>query len=408
MYSPRFTAQSMGRQLVVVSWNQPKTAQELLRMEVEAASIAADVNLSGVVADVGSEEAAAAVAAAASDVGVVVDRPAGHGVVRGMTLLAAVVNTHFGTPISASLGWYIAALSAGFAVCQPLCRAAVGAPAFGSTPLGTAVAAVLVYCSWFLFSINFMFVTSAAFDFSRRRKAIECMGELVRFPGAAIPIAPSESSSAKAKAKGNAYASTNVLLDLKHPGTCLCWILVRRTMRQIGMCWSKRMNLYSIVFFVLALSLAFALQGLFYGGIPHRLSTAVSLAYVTVVVSILTSQAVLEASRVNDLSPEHRTLLRREAVALSALVTASDDAEAEKMRRSLDLLERTEALIQHEEELQSPVVVFGELPASAGAITATVGVLLSALLVALQRLFYLFETGHSYAGEQGQLIGPDF
>ena len=53
--------------------------------------------------------------------------------------------------------------------------------------------------------------------------------------------------------------------------------------------------------------------------------------------------------------------------------------------------------------MEAPAVVFGNIPASSAAISATAGVLLSMLLVAFQRFLTLvLERGFDYSGERGE------
>ena len=339
MYTENFTAMTLSRQLVATAWIAPNKEgnTDMLMQEIEAASIVADVNLRGVRAEMGSKEAVAAVEAAAAGVGVAEGPRERPTTVSGVTLLAAIVDEAFGREIPVQ--WIVAdfAGAVGLAFCQPICRAAVGVPAFGSSALGTAVCLAMSFAMWMMNFLNFGFLIFIFWDFRRRCAAVEALGDLVTHPGwspearhatGGERASKSDNPSAVHAAGGAPRAPAAVTLDLKHPDSCLCWLLVRRTLRQIGHIWGRRMNMYSVVFMVVALTCAAVLQVFFYGQLAfsHRFSSAVSLLYLVLVVSGLTVLVVLEASRLNDFSPAHRTLLRREAFAVAAQIANAPPA----------------------------------------------------------------------------------
>jgi len=147
---------------------------------------------------------------------------------------------------------------------------------------------------------------------------------------------------------------------------------------------------------------------------------------------------VVEASAIKDMVPATRTWLRRETVALAAQLahldmvgaaadgrdgrggvgehkTAAgkaaehrDSLERARLRSAFRLIGCVEQYMQHEEEVTSPVEVFANVTANAQAITGTVGVLLTLVLVAMQRLFALVEQGWGYYGDMGEFVPSTF
>ena len=82
-----------------------------------------------------------------------------------------------------------------------------------------------------------------------------------------------------------------MVIDLKDPASCLCWSLVRRSMRHMGSSWARRMNLYSVIFPPRGFFSAGMILGLYFGAnrINHRLATAASWYFLTIMVSFLVS-----------------------------------------------------------------------------------------------------------------------
>lgn len=202
-----------------------------------------------------------------------------------------------------------------------------------------------------------------------------------------------------------------VLVDLKCPDSCLCWCLVRRVIRKIGSPWTRRLNLFSIIFLLGAFTSALIFLLLFYGveRKTHRLASAVSLFYLSCVISFMVSVTVLEGSLVNDQVPKVRSRLKREMLAMSAAIAQSQseapDAERQ-LRASHRLLKSTEAHIMAEEDAtvgSDPVQVFYEVPATPAAVTFVISTLISILLIGLQKTFTMIESeGWAYDGDMGE------
>ena len=64
-----------------------------------------------------------------------------------------------------------------------MCRGLTGAPMFGGSPLSNASAVILCLYSFYAFNNNLLFTTSCSWNFYRRRRAMETLGNMVRFPG---------------------------------------------------------------------------------------------------------------------------------------------------------------------------------------------------------------------------------
>ncbi|XRA97389.1 SET domain-containing protein [Pycnococcus provasolii] len=436
MYTKEFSIQTMYATLVLNAWNNPhgernldkeKKASEVLRCEMEAACMVADVRLDDIEVHVGTEAAAAAIRAAALGVGqrstaLISASPKS---VSAKELLASIISAHYGKGIPEFMNNVIYVVTLVFAGSFPAVRAICGAPAFGTTHLGKlACVSHFFYCiNGFL--VNLAFATSAAWDFRRRRFSLESLASMLVYPGerAANLGERAEKATRDDVEAGQRYSSaagrggndqSRIYIDVKNPSSCLAWSLVRRAVRKVGTQWMYRMNAYSVVFLVAAMACTGALQALYYGvdAYPHRLVSAVGLFMVAMCISFLCSFAVFEAARINEAVPDHLMILKREMVALAAALAGStfdDEGEGRKsrMEATLHLLKQVSSTMQHEELVCDPFVVFGRVTAGPGAIGATVGVLISMLIVALQRLSYLLDQGWNYSGRYGEFVAPD-
>ena len=454
MYTPEFSGKTIASTLALTSWNDPNNhhlgenedhdnhSSEFLRLELEAACVVADVRLDGIDVHVGSNRAAEAVRAMARGVGEQSAQTisASPEAVSAKELLASIIARHYGKPMPSFLSVLLQVLGAMFAFIFPACRAISGAPAFGATHLGKLACVSHLLYAWYGFSINMLLATSAAWDFRRRRNALESLTAMVTRHGDEVTTRTRSS-----RGTGNATATDTeegiqaaseeggppseeggppddptgpprICIDVKNPSSALAWSLVRRATRKVGVVYMHRMNAYNAVFLALAITCTCVLQGLYYGVLahPHRLVAAVGLGMVSLNISLLCSLAVFEASRINEAVPGHLMLLKREMVALAAeLANATFDGtereNVEKQRRmeaTLHLLSHVGAAVNHEERVQDPFVVFGGVTAGPGAITATVGILVSMLVVAVQRLLYLYDVGWSYSGHWGEFVAP--
>ena len=444
MYTPT-TVDEFGRTLVGVAWSDPKaeTHTDFLRQEMERACLEADVDMSELEIDVGSPVAARALRASARGVGARGDEQVGKTptVVSGKELLAAITDTHFGASLPGALFAIIMVLALVFAAVAPACRAVVGAPAFGGSPASKACAAFHFWLSFALFMNNMVFTSSMAWNFHRQGSAIKAMNAMMHYPGEPVAtFAPPPPPPRKAPKKKSSVAVSNdadasdeessesrviraageagemVLVDLKCPDSCLCWSLVRRVIRKIGSPWTRRLNLFSIIFLLCAFTSAMTFLLLFYGveRKTHRLASAASLFYLACVISFMVAVTVLEGSLVNDQVPKVRVRLRREMLAMSAAIAQSQgegpDVERQ-LRASHRLLKSAEAHIMADEDAavgSEPVQVFYEVPATPAAVTFVISTLVSILLIAMQRTFTMIESeGWAYDGDMGEFAQAD-
>jgi hypothetical protein len=425
---------------VGVAWSDPKaeTHTDFLRQEMARACLEADVDLSEVEIDVGSPVAARALRASARGVGARGDERTDKtpSVISGKELLAAITDTQIGASLPGALFSIMLVLALVYALVTPACRAAVGAPAFGGSPASKACAAFHFWLSFAWFMTNMVFTSSMAWNFHRQGSAIKALNAMMHYPGEPVAtFAPPPPPPKKAPKKNSSVAVLNdadaseeessesrairaageagemVLVDLKCPDSCLCWCLVRRVIRKIGSPWTRRLNLFSIIFLLGAFTSAMIFLLLFYGveRKTHRLASAVSLFYLSCVISFMVSVTVLEGSLVNDQVPKVRSRLKREMLAMSAAIAQSQseapDAERQ-LRASHRLLKSTEAHIMAEEDAMvgsDPVQVFYEVPATPAAVTFVISTLISILLIGLQKTFTMIESeGWAYDGDMGE------
>ena len=446
----RIVATDMTRTLVAAGWNDPKNADhpDFLRMEMERACLEADVDLSETEIDVGSSYAARTIRLRARGLGwrgdaEVAARPS---VVSGKELLAAVMDTHIGKDPPGTFFPIILVITIAFVFVSPACRATVGAPMFGGSPFSRAIAALIFIETFFFFITNLVFTYAMVWNFHRQRDGIKAMNAMMHFPGEPVAnFLPKPPRRKRPRAKTSvrsiddddddgepaevrelrraADAGEVILVDLKDPSTCLCWSLVRRAMRKVGSSWSRRLNMFSIVFLLCAFTSALFLVLLFYGAErqTHRLATAASLFYLAIIISVLVAATVLEGSLINDQVPTIRAKLKRETLAMAAQLAAveaeadDDDGsaakEARRIRGAHRLVKSLDAHIYMEEDPSAgsdPVEVFFNVPASPAAVTLVASTLLSMLFVAAQRAFTMIETnGWSYEGEMGEFTQLD-
>lgn len=445
MYSP-LTGEEFGRTLVGIAWSDPKaeTHTDFLRQEMARACLEADVDLSELEIDVGSAVAARALRLSARGVGARGDEEVQKtpSIVSGKELLAAITDTHIGAPLPGALFPIIMVLALVNASVAPACRAAVGAPAFGGSPASKACAAFHFWLSFMLFLNNMVFTSSMAWNFHRQGSAIKALNAMMHYPGESVATfappppppkkapkkksvrvavsndadASDEESSESREIRAAGEAGETVLVDLKCPDSCLCWSLVRRVIRKIGSPWTRRLNLFSIIFLLCAFTSAMIFLLLFYGAErkTHRLATSASLFYLACVISFMVAVTVLEGSLVNDQVPKVRVRLKREMLAMSAAIAQSQGEAPEverQLRASHRLLKSAEAHIMAEEDVavgSEPVQVFYEVPATPAAVTFVISTLVSILLIAVQRTFTMIESeGWAYDGDMGEFARAD-
>lgn len=444
----RIVATDMTRTLVAAGWNDPKNAghADFLRMEMERACLEADVDLTETEIDVGSSYAARAIRLRARGLGwrgdaEVAARPS---VVSGKELLAAIMDTHIGKDMPGTFFPIFFVITLAFAFVSPACRAAVGAPMFGGSPFSRAVAGLIFFESFFFFLTNLIFTSAMVWNFHRQGDGIKAMNAMMHFPGEPVAhFLPKPPPRKRPRAKTSvrsidddgdgepaevreirraADAGEAILVDLKDPSSCLCWSLVRRAVRKVGSTWSRRLNMFSIVFLLCAFISALILVLLFYGAErqTHRLATAASLFYLALIISAMVAATVLEGSIINDQVPKIRAKLKRETLAMAAQLAAADagaedDAamakEARRVRAAHRLVKSLDAHVYMEEDPSAgsdPVEVFFNVPASPAAVTLVASTLLSMLFVAAQRAFTMIEAdGWSYEGEMGEFAQLD-
>jgi hypothetical protein len=302
---------------------------------------------------------------------------------------------------------------------------------FGATHLSKAASAFLMMYSWFIFANNMTFSASGAWHYKRHYNAILALNNMVRYPGErVVNFVPELPPAAKGKISPDqepaelqqlrrAVAMDRelaVVVDLKDPASCLCWSLVRRSLRHVGSSWGRRMNAYSIIFLMMSFSSAGVLLLLYYGAeqINHRLATSGSFYVLSICISFLVCTTVIEAAAINEMVPRLRSWLKRETVAIAAQMAYLDvpkvrtDAsrkEEEQLHSAHKLIESVEQYILVEEEQSDPVEVFFKVNATPAAVTFVVSSLLSMLLIAMQRGFTMMDSeGWSYNGPQGQFV----
>ena len=473
IYQP-MTPEDLNRTLILGAWNDPKNEKhfDLLKMEMENACLEADVDLNHTEINVGSAHAARAIRMRSRGIGERSEKRMNETpeTVSGKELMAALVDVHIGRQLPPELMPFIMFISVLYGLTGPVMRAWCGVPMFGGTHMSKLAAAGLFIASVMMFFANFSFALTCAWHYRRQYDVMEALSQMVRFPGEPLinflppeprpkskkrkiapvktisgaiialnspmpPAAPHQQGGQPAtKAKEDddeekeseelrelrRAAKTDqfdVVIDLKDPASCLCWSLVRRSMRHMGSSWARRMNLYSVIFLLAAFFSAGMILGLYFGAnrINHRLATAASCYFLAIMVSFLVSLTVYEAAAINEMVPRVRSWLKRESVAIVAQMaylgngwgrSGTDDRdkqEAEELRGAYRLIETVEQYIRLEEEESQPVEVFSKIKATPAAVTFVVSSLLSMLLIAMQRGFTMMESeGWSYDGKNGE------
>ena len=459
----KIRGEDASRHIVGVAWNDPKHPNhfDLLQMEMERACLEADVDLEGTEIDVGSAPAAAILRARARGLGERRAPPSSSPPTRvcGKELLAALVEQHVGVPIPPAINAFVFFAAVAFALILPVARAAVGVAAFGDTPLRRTCAAFVFIYSQFTFMGNVGFSLGMSWTFRRANNAMTSLNAMIAYPGEPAATflpprpkkrkAPSSSSSSSAPPGSNAkitpstHGASNddaddsdetaeqralrrageagemICVDLKDPESCLGWALVRRALRKVGSPWSRRLNLFSVIYLICSLACALCLLLLYYGAerVTHRLSTSLSLFFLAVVVSAMVSITVLEGSLLNDMVCRVRTRLRREMFAIAAQLNVGgaeavdDPGEAKRLECAHRMIDAVDRCVHAEEDPthgSEPVEVFSQMPATPAAVTFVASTLVSLLLVATQRAFTMIEQeGWSYGGEGGEFAQWD-
>ena len=432
MYRP-MKVTDMGRTLVAGGWNKAKDEEhfDMLKMELENACIQADVDLSNTEINVGSAEAAAVIRFRSRGIGERSRASADKApeVVSGKELLAALTDVHMGAPMPPYMEPGIMLFAVLFSLTSPIMRAWCGRPMFGATHLSKAASAFLMMYSWFIFANNMTFSASGAWHYKRQYNAMLALNNMVRFPGEPlinflpdVPLGPKGKVSPdqepaelrQLRQKVAQKPDLAFIVDLKDPASCLCWSLVRRSLRRIGSAWGRRMNAYSVIFLMMSFASAGMLLMLYYGAdqFDHRLATSGSFYVLSICISFLVCTTVIEAAAINEMVPKLRSWLKRETVAIAAQMayldvpkvrTDVDRKEEEQLHSAHRLIESVEQYILVEEEQSEPVEVFFKVNATPAAVTFVVSSLLSMLLIAMQRGFTMMDSeGWSYSGPQGQ------
>ena len=433
------TPKERDRTLILGAWIDPKNEGhfDLLKMELENACLEADVELNQTEMNVGSAQAARAIRMRSRGIGERSEQRTNETpeVVSGKELMAALVDVHIGRQMPSAIMAGIMLISILFGLTGPVMRGWCGVPMFGGTHMSKFAAAGLFIGNVMMFLGNFAYVATCAWHYRRQYEVMEALSQMVRFPGEPLinflPPKPKPKSKTKVDAdkeeesaelrelrRAAETAEFDVVIDLKDPASCLCWSLVRRSMRHMGSSWGRRMELYSAIFLFAAFFSAGMILGLYFGAnrMTHRLATAATWYFLAIMVSSLVSITIYEAAAINEIVPRVRSWLKRESVAIAAQMAYlrngwmpsgggdGDKQESEELRGAFRLIETVEQYIRLEEEESHPVEVFAsKIKATPAAVTFVVSSLLSMLLIAMQRGFTMMESeGWSYDGKNGE------
>jgi hypothetical protein len=282
--------------------------------------------------------------------------------------------------------------------------------AFGSTHTDRFIYAgmLLSQCHGALSSL--MFCLTAALDLKRRSAVLSMLGQMAQYPGVEFrelfgeePARPTEPS--------------HLFLDLEDGNNAYLWLLVRRSVRVAGYHFYVRGMNYIGICISWAIAASVVLNFIVWTEAQHHVASLGSILVGILAITLSVHFALQEATSLQNLTPIHRLTLKRKLVIVNqelaeletrnsgehnATLSSSKTAwgSATKTAASLflgaksrtvtrlkalqELLKSIEECLAFEEEVTSPVQVFG-VPAGPGLTSAVFGAVIAGVAAAMQQ-----------------------
>ena len=277
-------------------------------------------------------------------------------------------------------------------------RARGGAP-YGP---GGLVRFVLVGYSLLLFvppkgaAATFLFPVAAAYNFRRRAKILECLGDVFDAPGLSVDrVGRTEGTMKVAPAVG-----ARIYLDLHEPRNAFAYAMMRPVLRRVALSYHLRCQVYLWIYFAGALGALLVLNVLLWYPLRHRYLSAALIAVVALQCGLNIVIIFIAAKATNDIVPIHRSRLQRERLAIEREISAGalDPTRAVTLEHARRLLKTLDENIAFEEVERSPATVLG-VAASARTIGSVLSVLIAGFLFAFEGYNSSRQNGWDYGGD---------
>jgi len=307
---------------------------------------------------------------------------------------------------------------------------------FGIDMFGSTYVDHFVYIGMFLSQCHgaqssLMFCLTAALDLKRRSAVLNMLGQMAQYPGVEFrelfgevvdqrptELPPSLNADEEDGKTGESTARepTHLYLDLEDDSNAYLWLLLRRSVRVAGYHFYVRGMSYIGICVSWAIAASAVLNFIVWTESYHHMASIGSILIGILAIMLSVQIALQEATSLQELIPRHRLTLKRKLVivnqelmeletrkcsehnaelrssknawgstskAAAALFLGSNTRTVTRLKALQELLKSIEECLSFEEEVTSPVQVFG-IPAGPGLTGAVFGTVIAGVAAAMQ------------------------
>ena len=317
---------------------------------------------------------------------------------------------------------------------------------FGIEMFGSTYVDHFIYIGMFLSQCHgaqssLMFCLTAALDLKRRLAVLNMLGQMAQYPGVEfrelfgeaverpteLPHLNSDEENGNA-GESKASQPTHLYLDLEDDSNAYLWLLLRRSVRVAGYHFYVRGMSYIGICVSWAIAASAVLNFIVWTESYHHMASIGSILIGILAIMLSVQIALQEATALQELIPSHRLTLKRKLVivnqelmeletrkcsehnaelrssknawgstskAAAALFLGSNTRTVTRLKALQELLKSIEECLSFEEEVTSPVQVFG-IPAGRGLTGAVFGTVVAGVSAAAMQEYAAADLVENY------------
>ena len=253
---------------------------------------------------------------------------------------------------------------------------------YGLSPMGETIIETIIFWAstlGFLSSLGIMnFVFICAFDFERRFKTMQKLGQLITYPG--LPVEDFGLLAAKGQ--------QHLFADPKERVNIFAWMNCRKTLRSFGEGFYFRIQRYTSLLLAYSFFCVVVLNLIAWAEIRHHISTVYLTSLIILVIGSISLFSIYKAIRLQSLSATQRDSIKKEIFLMEEQIwhnssESADSTELHKLRSAKALLEKVDELMSFNELVHKPTTVLG-FAANRGIMGSALGLLVTGCLLAGQ------------------------
>lgn len=258
---------------------------------------------------------------------------------------------------------------------------------YGLSPMGATAIEMLIFWAstlGFLSSLGIMnFVFICAFDFERRYRTMQKIGQLISYPG--LPV---EDLGLTVSASGQRY----LYADPTERINIFAWMNCRKTLRSFGEGFYFRIQRYTSLLLAYSFFCVAVLNLIAWAEIRHHISTVYLTSLIVLVIGSISLFSIYKAMRLQSLSAINRASIKKQLFLMEEQIwqTSSQQGDPAELHKELHKLRSAKALLEKADELMSfnelvhqPTTVLG-FAANRGIMGSALGLLVTGCLLAGQ------------------------